>query len=126
VEVEDFDDHSVVSLWGLFASGEARVPDEQHELLGRVARALGQFPGRVQVLGHTDDQPVRTLRFPDNWTLSERRAEAVQRLLMQSLQRPVGFEGKGHSVPLVPNDSAVNRAINRRVEIVLYPDSGDL
>lgn len=123
VEVKDYDDHSTVSLWGLFGSGEARVPDEQHALLHRVAAALAQFPGRVVVFGHTDDQPVRTLRFPDNWTLSERRAEAVQRLLAQDLHRPVEFEGKADSMPLVPNDSAVNRAVNRRVEIVLYPES---
>jgi type VI secretion system protein ImpK len=127
VEVKDFDDRSVVSLWGLFSSGEARIPDEQHDLLHRVAQALAQFPGRVSVLGHTDNQPVRSLRFPDNWSLSERRAEAVQRLLIAVLPKDrVAFEGKGDSAPLVGNDNAVNRAINRRVEIILYPETREL
>ena len=127
VEVADFDDRSVVTLWGLFTSGEARVPDEQHALLQRVAQALDRFPGRIDVIGHTDDQPVRTLRFPDNWVLSQRRAEAVQRLLLQTLpQRQVTFDGRGDSKPLQPNDSAGNRAINRRVEIVLYPEAKEL
>jgi len=126
VEATDFADHSVVSLWGLFASGEARIPDEQHGLVQRVAQALAQFPGRVTVRGHTDDQPVRSLRFPDNWTLSERRAEAVQRLLIAVLPKDrVSFEGMGDSVPLVKNDSPTNRAINRRVEITLYPDASE-
>ena len=69
---------------------------------------------------------MRSLRFPDNWTLSERRAEAVQRLLIGVLSKDrVSFEGMGDSVPLVNNDSATNRAINRRVEIILYPDASE-
>jgi type VI secretion system protein ImpK len=127
VEAQDLADHSIVSLWGLFASGEARIPDEQHDLLRRVAQALAQFPGRVNVRGHTDNQPVRSLRFPDNWTLSERRAEAVQRQLIGVLPKErVTFEGMGDSVPLVGNDSATNRAVNRRVDIILYPDASEL
>jgi len=127
VEVRDEDDRSIVSLWGLFPSGEARVPDAQHDLLRRVANALAQFPGRVNVIGHTDDVPVRTLRFPDNWTLSERRAESVQRLLIGVLPKErVTFQGLADSAPLVANDSAINRAINRRVEIILYPVAEEL
>ncbi len=127
VEVQDLDDRSSVMLWGLFPSGEAVVPDEQHGLLNRVAQALAQFPGRVDVRGHTDNQPVRTLRFPDNWTLSQRRAETVRQLLTTVLPSPrVSSEGLGDSQPLVSNDSAANRAINRRVEIVLYPDAREL
>ncbi len=127
VEVRDLDDRSVVTLWGLFSSGEARIADEQRDMLRRVGQALAQFPGTVKVIGHTDNQPVRSLRFPDNWTLSERRAESVQRILVTVLPAErVRFEARGDSKPLVPNDSATNRAINRRVEVVLFTQAQDL
>ena len=127
VEVVDLDDRSTVSLWGLFEPGEAQVPEVQHAMLGRVAAAIDQFPGRVEVLGHSDNKPIRSLRFPDNWVLSERRAQAVQRLLVAILPADrVSFQGLGDSRPLVENDSPTNRAINRRVEIILYPDSPEL
>jgi type VI secretion system protein ImpK len=67
------------------------------------------------------------LRFPSNWILSERRAESVHRILADVVNaQRIRFEGLGDSKPLVANDSAVNRAINRRVEITLFPQAQDL
>ncbi len=127
VEVDDLADRSSITLWGLFDSGQARVQEDQVQLLIRVGQALNEFPGSVVVTGHTDNVPIRSLRFPSNWILSERRAESVHRILADVVNaQRIRFEGLGDSKPLVANDSAVNRAINRRVEITLFPQAQDL
>lgn len=123
VQVEDLDGRSVVTLWELFPVGDAQVTSERRATLANVARALQRFPGSITVTGHTDNVPIRTLRFPSNWKLSELRAEAVFRELSSVLPADrLRAEGSGDSRPLQPNDSAANRAINRRVEITLVPD----
>jgi type VI secretion system protein ImpK len=86
-----------------------------------VARALAQVPGKVVVVGHTDDQPVRSLQFADNFELSRERAVAVTRVLKTVLDksRPVEWIGVGSAQPRYkPVDTAENRARNRRVEII--------
>ena len=108
----------------MFASGGVEVDPEQLPLLGKIAAALEQLPGRVIVVGHTDDQPLRSLRFKDNYALSAARAEAVAQLLGQRLSVPGRIEsaGAGDSQPLaVPPDLAANRTRNRRVEILFQP-----
>jgi type VI secretion system protein ImpK len=127
VEVDDQPGRSVVRLWALFDSGKAKVHQDQRPLLERVGNALSRYPGAIKISGHTDDIPIRSLRFPSNWILSERRAESVFRGVATIVpQQRLSFEGLADSVPLVPNDSAVNRAINRRVELTLYPEAQDL
>ena len=61
------------------------------------------------------------MRFPSNWELSQARADAVKKLLDIRLADKfrVRAEGKGEADPVAPNDTAENRARNRRVEITL-------
>jgi type VI secretion system protein ImpK len=89
--------------------------------LERIAQALNQVEGGVLVVGHTDNVPIRSLRFPSNWHLSRARAQAVTKILSHHLELPerIQSEGRGSAEPLVPNDSPQNRARNRRVEITL-------
>lgn len=111
----------------LFASGSAAVNSAYLPLLARIAAALKTEPGAVLVTGHTDDRPIFTPRFPSNWHLSQARAEAVKALLAAGLNEPgraIAAEGRADSEPLAPNDSAANRARNRRVEIVLLREEG--
>jgi type VI secretion system protein ImpK len=110
----------VVLREGLFASGSGEVVAAQAPLLETVGRALNQLGGRVLITGHTDDRPIRTLRFPSNWQLSQRRADAVREILagVVPLERMTA-EGRADSEPLVGNDTPENRALNRRVEISL-------
>ena len=61
----------------MFASGGTEVAAPQVPMLNAVTAALNQVPGRVVVVGHTDDQPVRSLRFKDNYALSAERARSV-------------------------------------------------
>ncbi len=95
-------------------------------LLERIARALAVVPGRVVVLGHTDNQPInRAGRFPSNWDLSRERAKAVVADLAASGPDASRFssEGRADSEPIASNSTAEGRARNRRVEIVLYAPS---
>ncbi len=106
---------------GLFGSGSDRVNPAFDPLLRRIGEALMSVPGRVLITGHTDDIPIRTLRFPSNWDLSQKRAEAVARKLGAVTGSPGRFasEGRADTEPLAPNDSSANRARNRRVDIIL-------
>lgn len=123
VAVRDEVDRSVITLRGdnLFGPGSASLSDEREALMRRIAGALAQVPGNVVVTGHTDNQPIRSARFPSNWHLSEERAKAVRGILVSQGVAParVAAEGRADGEPLVANDSAANRAMNRRVEVTL-------
>jgi type VI secretion system protein ImpK len=105
----------------LFASGSARLEADVGPVILRVAEALDRVPGTILVTGHTDDVPIRTARFPSNWELSTERAASVVILVAGKLKEPARLraEGLADSAPVAPNDSAVNRARNRRVTIIL-------
>ncbi|MDR1967505.1 MAG: DotU family type VI secretion system protein [Burkholderiaceae bacterium] len=123
VTVRDQADRSVVTLRGdgLFASGSATVLDRYLPTLRRIAEALNTIQGNVIVSGYTDNVPIRTLQYPSNFHLSQDRANHVVGILARGLEDTsrIRSQGLGESDPIAPNDSAENRARNRRVEIVL-------
>jgi type VI secretion system protein ImpK len=115
------DRETVILREGLFPSGSGEVDPARRPLLDAVAAALNQIPGPVLVEGHTDNRPIRSLRFPSNWHLSKRRAEAVRDILALAVDGGrLTAEARGETEPLVPNDTPQNRALNRRVEISLF------
>lgn len=124
VNVVDSADRSVVTLRGdgVFASGSGDVSSNFKGLIDRIGDALKTVPGKVIVIGHTDDtRPGLSARFPSNYELSKARASSVRDLLAERagpLDRYT-VEGRGDSDPLVANDSPAARARNRRVEIIL-------
>lgn len=123
VEVRDTADRSVVTIRGdgLFEPGSDVISRQYEWLLLRVADALTKVAGQVEVTGHTDNVPIRTLRFPSNWELSRARAESVQHLLAARVPTErLRSAGRADTEPLAPNDSAQNRARNRRVDITLF------
>jgi type VI secretion system protein ImpK len=105
----------------LFASGSATINPAQHDTLQRVTIALNQVPGRVLVVGHTDDQAVKSLRYRDNFDLSRERAVSVVNVLKEAIDNAarISWTGVGDTQPAFqpPSDPA-NRARNRRVEII--------
>ena len=113
---------------GFFPAGGAALQAESRPVLARIAAALGRIPGDIRLEGHTDETPIRTARFPSNWHLSTARALAVLKMLSHDFGIPpgrLGAVGYADKRPLAPNDSPQNRAINRRVDIViLTPDAG--
>jgi type VI secretion system protein ImpK len=127
VQVSDLGDGTLMVLKSdhLFAPGSARPAADEHALIEHIAAALDTLPGAIVVSGHTDDQPIRTARFPSNWELSTERARSVVSIMAGKLGDATRLraEGLADSDPLVPNDSAANRAKNRRVTIVLRSGS---
>jgi type VI secretion system protein ImpK len=123
LEVREDETTSVVSIRGdgIFESGSATVDRAVIPLIGRISEALNSVPGQVLVTGHTDNEPMRSARFPSNWHLSQERANSVSRAIAISLKDPARLraEGRADTVPVAANDSPANRALNRRVEIVL-------
>lgn len=121
--VEDFGDKTVVTLVAsdLFRSGSAQLNAQYNPTMDAISQALNQVPGKVVIVGHTDDRPVRSLQFADNFELSRERAVAVANLLKKSINNfgRVEWVGVGSTQPRYePVSTAENRARNRRVEIV--------
>jgi len=105
----------------LFESGKADVREPFKPAAARIAKLLEGEKGFIKVVGHTDNRPIKSVRFPSNWNLSVERAKAVAELLKRGLTRPdrVQIDGKGSEVPVVTNDTPEGRAKNRRVEILI-------
>jgi type VI secretion system protein ImpK len=110
-----------ITVSELFASASEKVSSQYLELIGAIGAAVDRVPGRYLIIGHTDDQPVRSFRFHDNYQLSRERALQVVELLkprMKDASR-LDFTGMGASEPrYTPAAMPENRARNRRVEIV--------
>ena len=109
----------------LFESGSASVNKQGKEALAKLAEVLKkQNDIDVFIEGHTDNKPIRTVQFKDNWDLSVIRATSVVRILTKDY----GVEalqilpcGRGEFMPVDSNDTAEGRAHNRRTEIIIAP-----
>jgi len=129
------DDRGVVlnlSSGTMFKPNSADILPQIRPLLKEIADTLGQkrFTGyQIEIQGHTDDTPVRTAQFPSNWELSSARALVT---LKQMAEFGIDFNRMkiaafADTAPRVPNHSDTgraypeNQAINRRVEIHVYP-----
>ena len=107
---------------GLFASGSATLNDGFLPLLDRIGKALAAEQGKVDVIGYTDNQPIRTVKYPSNYPLSADRAQAASRVLARSMGGAdrLHTEGRGEADPIAPNTTADGREQNRRIEVVLH------
>jgi len=102
----------------LFRISKAVVTAQGRELLVNVASAANECPGAsLQVVGHTDSRGPRAM----NQNLSERRASAVQQVLIELGvdQYRLSAIGNGESSPIASNSSIAGRQANRRVEIIV-------
>jgi len=107
---------------GSFPSGTAKLNSGFLEVMDRISDAVADAPGEVVVAGHTDNIPISTARFRSNWELSSARAVTVLHALLNNPNVDplrVTVEGHADSKPLVENDSRENRAVNRRVELII-------
>jgi len=126
VQVRDLADRSVVVIKGdgFFEPGSAVIDDRVKPLLGRIEAALQTLPGQVLVTGHTDNQPIRSVRYPSNWHLSQERAGSVKALLAGAIKpERLRAEGRADAEPVESNATPAGRARNRRVEITLFVPS---
>lgn len=129
VSVREDADRSVVSLRGdsFFAPASADLQPRAVPVVVRVAKALAEVQGQVLITGHSDNQPIRSLRYPSNWHLSQARAQSVMDIVQAQVPaQRLKAEGRAESEPVAPNDTPENRARNRRVELMLLVPAGQV
>lgn len=122
VETENLKIIIRISEKGSFPSGSAVLNTGFEPVLKKITASVNDSPGKVLVSGHSDDVPIRTQMYRSNWELSASRAVTVSHFMLdQPGTEPSRFviQGYADTRPLVPNDSPANRALNRRVEIVM-------
>lgn len=107
---------------GSFDSGSSRLKNPITPVIRKIGLTLEGTPGLINIVGHTDDIPIRSGRYSSNWELSASRAAIfAEKLLYESELEAtrITVQGLADTKPLVPNNSAANRAKNRRVEIIV-------
>ena len=108
----------------LFQSGSYNVTNRAKEILGKVAKVVNSRPNfEAMVEAHTDNVPYQKGVLLDNWDLSVKRATSVVRVLedLGVNSQQLIAAGRSYYMPLVDNDTAENRAKNRRTRIVVLP-----
>ncbi|HEX4049069.1 MAG TPA: OmpA family protein, partial [Elusimicrobiota bacterium] len=128
IQVESRGTRLVMDVKGdfLFDSGRADLRQAGKGALMEIARAMetepaSDGPRRFLVTASVDDEPLKSKHYESVWDLTTARAVTVVRYLV-SLGVPatsLTAAGAGSFDPIVPNDSADDRARNRRVEISL-------
>lgn len=105
----------------LYPSGSAALSEEALPVLRKLAEVLGKHPNPIQVEGHTDNLPIRSLVYPSNWELSAARAASVVQFFVQMGLDPTRMAaiGYGEHRPVADNDSPEGRRRNRRVALVV-------
>jgi chemotaxis protein MotB len=114
----------------LFKSGSAAVEEKGLEAIKTLADVLNKNPDiDVLIEGHTDNIPIKTAKYEDNWALSADRALSIVRLLANDHKvNPKRLEAAGRAefYPKGSNEIAEGRAKNRRTEIILSPKLDEL
>lgn len=131
LQVEIRENRMIVRLGDkiLFDPGKTELKPEGKEALVQVTAVLKDIPNRnYQVAGHTDNIPIKSKRFRSNWELSTARAVEVVDFMIASGLDPKRLSAAGYAEqsPVAANDTAENKAKNRRIEITLVPNLDDL
>jgi chemotaxis protein MotB len=124
VEIYESDGEVLIRIKNqvLFDLGSAELKPEFIPILSKITKTIVKHAEEIRVAGHTDDLPIHSAKYPSNWELSLDRALNVVRYFVNVEGiHPVKLSAAGYSEyrPLAPNNSAENRARNRRVEILL-------
>ena len=108
----------------LFKSGSFIVTEKAKNVLEKVAKVISDKPEfEAMIEGHTDSQSYSNGILVDNWDLSVKRSTSIIRELQKMGVNPAQLIAAGRSsyVPLTDNDTAQNRAKNRRTRVVVLP-----
>lgn len=105
----------------LFLSGDAQLSASSLPLIKKIAAVFKPLPNTINVEGHTDNNPIRTIQFPSNWELSSVRAtRVVQELIKEGIEPSrLSAIGYGEFHPVADNRRETGRFKNRRVVILL-------
>ncbi|MDS0861741.1 type VI secretion system protein TssL, long form [Burkholderia pseudomultivorans] len=121
VSVDEDARRSAVTFRGdaMFLPGGASVQASMNPLIAKIAAEIAKVPGKVTIIGYTDNVPIRSRQFASNQALSEERATQVMQMLQAAGVPANRLEavGKGDADPVGDNRTAQGRAQNRRVEI---------
>lgn len=113
----------------LFASGSADLSTAGKDALSQVASILATMTDKhFQVEGHTDNVPINSQRYPNNWYLAAGRSIGVVEHMVSAGMKPeqLSAASYGETHPVAANDTKESRSLNRRIEIVIVPDLSDL
>ena len=128
IRLKKFHDKLIINIDNKisFNSGSAKLKRDILHALRKISNILKKFPeNNIIIEGHTDNvRLLRSARFRDNWHLSTERALAVLNYILKSNKMNnarFSASGYGEYHPIVPNNSTKNRALNRRVDIVVIP-----
>lgn len=110
----------------LFASGQAVISHKGLDAIDKLSEVIKKTNGfNVLIEGFTDNVPISTPLYKDNWDLSAARATNIVRYMVENEHvdpERLTAAGKGEYSPVAGNATATGRAQNRRVEIILEPD----
>ena len=130
VEIKDGKVYVSMSDKLLFQSGSSAVEDKGKDALKLLAGVLEKNSDiDILVEGHTDNVPIKTSMYKDNWDLSVARATSIVRILTNDYKivpTRLTASGKGEFFPKADNDTPEGRAKNRRTEIILSPKLDEL
>lgn len=117
-------DSVILRLVGLsFDSGASQIRPDNFDLLAKVEKAIDVFPRSELIIeGHTDSHGGDDL----NQTLSQSRAESVQQYMINAMRIPTYrliATGYGETRPVASNETAAGRARNRRIDVVIKPNT---
>lgn len=114
----------------LFKSGSDMIDPKGKEALNSLAIVINNTKDiKVVIEGHTDNIPIKTKQYEDNWDLSTARATSIVRILTNDFgfdPNRITASGRGMFSPIKTNDTAEGRAANRRIEVILSPDLKEL
>ncbi|HHU22263.1 MAG TPA: flagellar motor protein MotB [Clostridiales bacterium] len=109
----------------LFDSGQAVIRPESEEILRHIINIIDENISsikRVNIEGHTDNVPIRTAQYEDNWDLSVKRATNTLRKVLEwgiINEKMLSAVGYGEYQPIATNETPEGRQLNRRVDFVL-------
>lgn len=111
----------------LFDSGSADVKESARNMGREIANFLVSDPPRnVEISGHTDNRPIHNAQFQSNWHLSVMRAVNFMQVLLENDELDPSFlsaKGYGEFQPIETNETRDGRAKNRRVEVLILPNT---
>ena len=113
----------------LFDPGSDIIKNNARATLDKLAIILNGIKNPVRIEGHTDNIPIKTSKFPSNWELSTARSINIVVYLMKNHQidpKRLSAVGYGEYMPLTSNTTAENRAVNRRVDIVVLSSASEI
>lgn len=112
-----------------FDTGAAALRPEALPILDAIGIELAKLQRNIRIEGHTDDRPIRNAQFRNNWDLSAARAATVVAYLEQAHRIPgnrLAAVGYGATRPIASNANPEGREANRRIEIVVETEPGEI